>query len=89
MAVVVVSWAWPSHFCTRLSGMPAETPKPWRSPLGEPGGPHDSVHGTPAGHARPRPKPHSASLAAARLPLEDTVHHVERTEQGRGTDTER
>src|SRR5208282_1356534 len=39
---VVVSWAWPSHFCTRLSGMPADTAatqKPWRNPLGEACGP--------------------------------------------------
>jgi hypothetical protein len=38
----VLSWACPSHFCTRLSGMPAVTavmPKPCRSPLGEAGTP--------------------------------------------------
>src|ERR1700722_17748800 len=55
---MVVSWACPSHFWTRLRGMPAKTaatPKPWRSPLGEacgssrPGAAMDGARRTPAG----------------------------------------
>src|SRR3984957_16643688 len=97
---MVVSWACPSHFWTRLRGMPAKTaatPKPWRSPLGEacgssrPAAAMDGVHGTPAGRARPGPEADAdaAALATARLQLADAVHQVKRIEQGRGMGTAR
>jgi hypothetical protein len=50
---------------------------------------HDGVDGTPAGHARPGPQAHPSALAAAGVQFADSVHQVERIEQGRGTGTAR
>jgi hypothetical protein len=50
----------------------------------EPGGPHDHVHGSPAGHPTPGPEAFVASLAAAGSPFAEAVRQVERVEQGRG-----
>jgi hypothetical protein len=86
---MVVSWAWPSHFCTRLgdAGGDAEAvAETFRRGVRavEPGSLHDGVDGTPAGHARPGPEAVAAPFAALGLPLADAVHQVEGVEQGRG-----
>jgi hypothetical protein len=83
---MVVSWAWPSHFCTRFGGDAEAVAETFRRGVRavEPGSLHDGVDGTPAGHARPGPEAVAAPFAALGLPLADAVHQVEGVEQGRG-----
>jgi len=90
---VVLSWAWPSHFCTMLTGDTSgdsRHPEPMPESLGTglrtaayAGGIHHRLNLPPSRRAAHAPQADVSPVAAPLLKLTDAMHQVEGVEQRR------